>query len=80
MEGADTGRGKLAEKGKKIYRKLQPKLEETYPGRVVAIEVESGDYVIGEDEQEAAQKAREKFPGRIFYFFKIGSPVLHKLR
>jgi len=68
------------EKGKSIYKKLKSKLERDFKGKVIAIEVDSGKYVIGEDELEAAIKAKEKFPGKIFDFIRIGSRTVHKLR
>ena len=67
----------FTDKGKTIYKKLESKLIEK-KGKVVAIEIESGDYVIGDDELDAALKARKKFPGKIFTFFRIGYPVVHK--
>lgn len=69
----------FTEKGKAVYKKLQPKLKKD-KGKIVAIEIESSDYFIGDDELAAAQKARNKFPNRIFVFFRIGYPVVHKFR
>lgn len=69
-----------AEKAKKIYKKLRAVLERKCKGQVVAVEVDSGAYVVGDDELEAARKARTRFPGKIFYFFRVGEPALHKLR
>ncbi len=69
----------FTEKGRAIYKKLRPKFKKN-KGKIIAIEVESGDYFIGEDELDAAQKARCKFPDRIFVFFRIGYPVVHKFR
>lgn len=69
----------FTEKGKSVYKKLQPKLKKD-KGKIVAIEIESGDYFIGDDELEAARKARNKFPDKIFVFFRIGYPVVHKFR
>ena len=68
------------DRGRKIYKRLKPKLEKTFNGKIIAIEVETGGYVIGENELEAAIKAKEKFPGKIFNFIRIGSKVLHRLR
>jgi len=67
-------------KGKKIYKKLKPKIEHDNKGKVVAIEIESGEYVIGEDELDAAIKAKNKFPNKIFDFIRIGYKTVHKLR
>lgn len=49
-------------------------------GKIFAIEVEFGDYLIREDWLDAAQKARGKFPDKIFVFFCIGYPVVYKFR
>jgi len=69
----------FTEKGKTIYKKLRPKFKKNR-GKIVAIEVDSGKYFIGEDELDAAQKARSEFPDKIFVFFRIGYPVVHKFR
>ena len=70
----------FVERGKKIYKRLRPKLERDYKGKVIAIEIESGEYVIGEDELDAAIKAKNKFPDKIFDFIRIGYRTVHKLR
>ena len=70
----------LFEKGKSIYEKLKSKIEKKHKGEVIAIEPKSKKYVIGKDELEAALMAVQKFPGKAFAFFRIGYPVLHKLR
>lgn len=66
-------------KGKAIYKKIEPKLKDAW-GKIVAIDVESGNYVLGDDELEAALKARERFPGKVFAFFRVGYPSVHKFR
>jgi len=40
----------FTERGKNVYKLLKPKLEKKFKGKVIAIEVDSGDYVIGNDE------------------------------
>lgn len=68
-------------KAEAIYRtKLKPKLEGKYKGRIVAIDVESGDYFVGRTVLEAIEKGREKHPGKIFYAVRIGYPAVHSLR
>ena len=73
-------KNELTERGKGIYKSLKSKLEKKYNGKVIAIEVDSGDYVIGDDELDAAIKAREKFPHKIFTFIRIGYLAVHKFR
>jgi hypothetical protein len=78
--GATAERERVVAKGREVYRRLAKELEAKYPGQIVAIEVESGDHVVGEDELEAARKARERFPGKRLYFARVGSRVVHKFR
>ena len=70
----------IFEKGRKIYKKLKSKLEKHYKGMIIAIEPDSGGYVIGKDEIDAALKAQHQFPGKIFDFFRIGYAAVHKFR
>jgi len=70
----------FTERGKNVYKLLKPKLEKKFKGKVIAIEVDSSDYVIGNDELDAALKAQKKFPHKIFTFIRIGYPAVHKLR
>ena len=67
-------------KGERQYQRLRSKLEPRYKGQILAIEVESGQYVLGRDELKVALKARKKFPGKKFSFFRVGYPAVHKLR
>ena len=75
---ADTRQ--IATKGKAIYQRLQAELEEKYLGRFVAIEVESGDYFVGETLTETDASAREKYPDRVFYVVRVGRPTVYAYR
>ncbi len=70
----------IATKGKATYQRLQADLEKNYLGRFVAIEVESGDYFVGETLTEADAKAREKYPDRVFYVVRVGRPAVYAYR
>lgn len=54
----------LAQKeGEKIRKTLEPKLlAEGHKGRHVYVDIDTGEYVVGEDMAEAFYKAKEKFP------------------
>ncbi|HID31106.1 MAG TPA: hypothetical protein EYP19_14060 [Desulfobacterales bacterium] len=62
----------IGQKGRERFRAISKDLEKEHFGKAVAIEVESGDYFIGETGVEATKKARKKYPDRIFYLAKIG--------
>ncbi len=71
----------LAKKAQSLYRRLyQKKLEKTQTGKVVAIEVESGDIFVANTTVDAALKAKGKYPNKIFYFKRIGYPAVHSLK
>jgi len=67
-------------KAEAIYRrKLKSKLEQRYKGRIVAIEIDSGDYFLGKTPLEAVEKGRKKYPQKLFYAIRIGYPAVHSL-
>jgi hypothetical protein len=45
---------------------------------MIAIEVDSGKYFMGDDLHEAAEKATAAFPGKIFYFKRVGYKAAFK--
>ncbi len=53
------------------------KEESESKGKIVAIDLDSGDYFIGASELEAYQKAVKKYPGKIFIFKRIGHAHTH---
>ena len=63
---------KIGERGREIFKKISEELERDYRGKFVVIEVDSGDYFIGDTGVEASKKAREKYPDRVFFQGKMG--------
>ena len=71
----------FAEKARAIYaQRYKDRLEATVCGKVIAIEVESGEIFIGRTVLEAAMQARRKFPARLLYFIRGGYPAVHSLQ
>ena len=57
----------------RIYEeKLKQRLEEQHPGEVIALEPESGDYVLGKTLAEVDRACHERFGGRPVHVFRIG--------
>jgi len=67
-------------RAKTLYEAMQGTLETRYHGKIVAIEVESGDYFVGETVLEAGRKARAKYPEKVFHFFRVGFPAVYVSR
>jgi hypothetical protein len=73
-------RRKLSTRGKEIYERIREELEPEHKGKIVAIEVDSGDYFLGENVIEATNKGREKHPDKVFYVVRIGFPSVYTHR
>ena len=63
---------RIGEKGRELFKKISKEMERDYRGKYVVIEVDSGDYFVGDTGVEAGKKAREKYPDRVFFQGKIG--------
>ncbi len=62
------------------YSEIKDELEPAYKGKYMMIEVESGDYFIGDTDMEAYLKAKEKHPDKVFHLIRIGYAAAHKLK
>ena len=64
---------KLAQLGEQIYERNREEWEKTFPGKIIAIETESEQMAgIGENVDDAYREALKKYPGRQFYFRRVG--------
>jgi hypothetical protein len=71
----------MGEAGRRIYRqRYQSDFEALYPGRIVAIEVESERAFVGDSIEEALEHGRDAYPGSLFYFMKIGARGVYTIR
>lgn len=70
----------LIDRAKQKYKdQLAVRLEPEHTGEIVAIELETGDYFVGEDEIEASDKARLAGHEGLLYFLRVGSSYTHRL-
>ena len=67
-------------RAKAVYSKMESSLLPEHEGKIIAIEPSTGDYIIGSDEAEVALEGKRRHPGKKFGLFRIGTPVVHKLR
>lgn len=68
----------IAEKGEKIYEKIKEELEPEHTGEIAFINVNTGDYFLGNTRMEAYRKARKAFPDEVFYIKRIGYRAVRK--
>ncbi len=69
----------FAQRGDAIYDKLvRPKLKPADQGRFAAIDIETGEYEIGDDELAAGDRLRARLPGAQIWMVRIGSRSVHR--
>lgn len=59
-----------------VYDKIKSQLK-GQEGKMVAIEVESGDFFVGKNTIEAYDKAHKKFPDKQFFFKRVGAKAAY---
>ena len=76
-----THRGEFERLGRQIYEEqLKQRLESEYKGKIVAIEVGSGEYFLGDTVVEAIKKGEAMYPGELFYVIRVGYPAVYVRR
>ncbi|MBU2595342.1 hypothetical protein KJ713_00735 [Patescibacteria group bacterium] len=74
---------KIAAKGTKIYEKVKNNYEPQNNGKFIAINVDNEDIFLADNSSEAVEKARQKYPNKVFYVVKIGysaTEIMAKLK
>lgn len=81
MATGQHDRKDLATRAHAIYdAELRHKLEPQEHGRYLALEIETGDYAIGDRFRDANEKLRERHPlPTLFFTFRIGYPAAIKM-
>lgn len=63
----------VMEKARRVYdERLRATLEAEHFGEVIAVEPESGEYVLGKDFMAVSQACRQKFGQKMTYTFRVG--------
>ena len=69
----------IVQRGKEIYyRDIQPLLEAGNEGRVIALDVCSGEFELADDALTSATRLRTRLPEAVTYVLRVGYPALHK--
>ncbi len=76
----DTDPANIAQRGKALYEHhIRAEVESDNLGKVLVINVETGDYEMEADHLTASTRAAAKYPGAPFYAMRIGAPALGRL-
>jgi hypothetical protein len=70
----------FARRGDAIYEeKVAPALRPKDKGKLVAIDIDSGDYEIAADELKACDRLRERRPEAQIWLKRVGFPYVHRI-
>lgn len=73
MSSLSRDQQQFVEAAKKIYdEKLRDQLERDHFGEVIAVEPDSGDYVLGKTYLDANRARREVFGRKPVHMFRVG--------
>lgn len=66
--------------GDAIYaEQIRPHIEPQNAGKIVVLDLESGDYEMGEDDLTVSEIARKKHPNGILYVVRVGADSTYHL-
>jgi hypothetical protein len=70
----------VVRRGEEIYRRdLKDKLEPGNKGKMVVIDIESGDYEMDPEDLEASMRLKKRRPNAVIYGLRIGYPAAYKM-
>ena len=79
MNASDYPREVVVSRGKEIYRQLRDKVEPHHKGKILAIDVKTGDYEIDDKVAAAMNRMLEKNPEAMMYCLRIGFPAVYRM-
>jgi hypothetical protein len=69
----------FARRGDEVYASVvQPKLTAADKGKFVAVDIETGEFEIAENEMDACDKLNGRLPDSQIWMVRVGSRYLHR--
>jgi hypothetical protein len=76
----DSSAAAIVEKGEEIYnRRIRPNLEAVNKGRLVAIDVNSEQFEIGDEVMEVSQRLLHRLPDAVIATLRIGGAPVYRI-
>lgn len=70
----------IVRRGKVLYeQQIRAKVEAGNIGKVLVINVDTGEYEMDSDHLTASKRAAARFPGAALYAMRIGAPALGRI-
>ena len=70
----------FARQGKALYdARIRTQVEKDHDGKIVAIDIETGDFEIAEDSISASNLLRQRHPKALAWFVRVGHRTVHRI-
>lgn len=80
MNDSIPTKDEIARRGREIYeRDIRAEVERKHDGEFLVVDVATGDYAVGEDDEEVFDRAEAKNPEGLFYLMRVGRPAAHRI-
>ena len=80
MRHTNYPHGEVSRRGEEIYeREIRGLVEKDQMGKILVIDIESGEYEIDADPIAAGHRAHANHPDGVFYAIRIGYPAFAKV-
>lgn len=80
MRGSMLTKDEIARRGREIYaRDIRAEVEREHDGEFLVVDFVTGDYTVGEDEDEVFGRAEAKDPEGLFHLVRVGRPAVHRI-
>lgn len=71
----------IAERGQALYdHQVRGKVEPTYKGKYLVLDIETGEYEIDAHELAALERAKAKNPDAALYMLRVGYASAYRIR
>ncbi len=80
MSDSMLTKDEIARRGREIYeRAIRAHVEPDHDGEFLVVDVATGDYAVGEDDEEVFEHAEAKNPEGLFYLMRVGHSAAHRI-
>ena len=70
----------IVQRGQTLYdQQIRPRVEAGNTGKILVIDIETGDYELDIDDMAATHRLQAKHPGAALYATRVGSPTYGRI-
>lgn len=70
----------IAKRGRDIYeRDIRAGIEHEHDGEFLVVDVVTGEYEVGEDDDEVFGRSEARNPDGLFFLMRVGRPAAHRI-